>query len=574
MLLQLREKIWSKLSKAGVPPEIIAKLNYSDPPKAEMGDVAIGCFPLAAFWKCSPPAAAEKVKALIADKAISAVTVAGPYLNIKLNSAILAASGNSANDSAGRPRRPRTSEQSFPKTTKSQKSVTMVEYCQPNTHKEFHIGHLRNVAYGAALVNIYRAIGRKIIAATYNNDVGSHVAKTLWAYQKFHKNDTPKENKGHWLAHLYVEATRELEDHPEYKDEVSQVLHALETKDKKWHKLWDTTRRWSLDQFHAIYKELGIKFDVSFDEHAVKARGQKIVDALLQRGLAKHSQGAIIMDFEQQNKGVLILRKSDGTGNYATSDLALAEEKFKRYKIAESVVITDSRQALYFWQLFQTLGAYGFKNKLRHLGYELVALPEGKMASRKGNVILYETLRNEVVEHALAETQKRHATWPAKKIRATAQALAIGAIRFSMIKQSPLKVIVFDKNEALSFEGYTSPYLQYTCSRIQSVFKKAGRAAASKPPATYKWNDTEHALWLKIAKYELALAHAATTDDPSELARYLFELCQDFSGYYEKFHVLENDTKVRAARLALLQKISQTLTTGLTLLGVPVIKEM
>ncbi len=564
MIEHVIESIQAEMIKAGIPAKVIAELQFSEPPTIALGDISIVCFPLAAFWGCKPPEAAIRLKDFLVSGSASDATLqesvaeyvmAGPYLNVKLNTNWLA-------------------EHVFcpTKIKKLARPRVMVEYSQPNTHKEFHIGHMRNACYGSALVNIWRACGRTVRAVTYNNDVGAHVAKTLWAYKKFHSGEKPPKEKGRWLAGMYVEATNALEEHPEWKDEVSDVLRKLEMRDKSWFKLWKETRRWSLDEFHAIYKELGLKFDATFNESDVKERGHKIVDELLARGIARESQGAIIMDFETQKKGVLILRKSDGAGNYTTSDLALAQEKFKKFKTDEAVIIIDKRQGLYFEQLFATLHAYGFTQQLTSLLYELVTLPEGAMSSRKGNVVLYETLRDDVVEAAITETKKRHTDWADKKIHTTAHALAIAAIKFTMVRTSPQKVIVFDKDEMLAFDGYTAPYLEYTLARINSIFKKA--PASKKVPKHFSWSASEHALWVKLAREPLACKHAAATNDPSVIAKYCFELAKDFASYYENTRVLDDDASTRAARLGLIKRIAHTLAASMTLLGLPLITEM
>lgn len=584
MIEQLQQKIAAVLAVAGVPVAVVEQLQISDPPNAALGDVALAAFPLAMFWQISSIESAEKIKGLLLQnlnlmgEVVEEINLAGPYLNIRLRVNWLIKHALASGDSSW-------AFDGIALNGKSPTPVIMVEYCQPNTHKEFHIGHLRNLCYGSALINILRATGKKIIAATYNNDVGSHVAKCLWAYKKFHGTEKPPTSaqaKGRWLAGMYVEATRALDEHPEWKDEVSAMLRALEVKEPIATKLWKTTRAWSLAQFRAIYKELGVKFDVSFDESAVKDGGHKIVDELMALGIARASEGAIIMDFEAQKKGVLIIRKSDGTGNYATSDMALAQEKFCRHKINESVIITDNRQSLYFEQLFLTLRAYGFKQKMTHLGYDLVTLPEGAMSSRKGNVILFETLRDEVLESAREEIKRRHSDWAKRKVEKTAQAITVATIKFTMLKSSPTKVITFDKHEATAFGGFTASYLLYTLARVNSIRKRAGRnffwldGITKKKYTTigYSWLSNERMLWLTLSKHTDVINRSAAQNDPSEITKHIFDLAQAFSSYYENTKVLDGDKLTRGARLGLITAIATTIESALTMLGIPLIDEM
>lgn len=543
----------------GVPHEIAEKISFSEPPQPSLGDISIACFPVSAVWKCAPPEAASRIATDLARALpayISAARATGPYVNITLQTAPVIAYIKKSS-------RVRTQK----------KPHILFEYSQPNTHKEFHIGHLRNACYGTALLKIWRAAGRNVTAITYNNDVGSHVAKCLWALKKFHADEKPPEERGRWLASIYVEATRALEEHPEYKEEVSEVLHKLESCDRTWHALWKKTRSWSLAEFRAIYRELGMKFDATFNESDVKDRGHKIVDELLERGIAHKSQGAIIMGFEAQKKGVLILRKSDGAGNYTTSDLALAEKKHKKFRADESIILTDVRQSLYFEQLFMTLRTWGFTEKFSHIGYELVTLPEGAMSSRKGNVILYETLRDDVVEAATAETKKRHPDWSTRKIKTTAHVLALAAIKFTMVRSAPSNIIVFDKHEMLSFDGFTAPYILYTLARVNSIFKKA-HFTVRRVTKNFVWSAVEHQLWFQVCRFDQIVAHAAAHNNPAEIAQYCFDLAKSFARYYEHTRVLDEHTATRAARLTLLHHISCTLERGLRLLNIPLISQM
>lgn len=534
-------------------------LPISLPPKSELGDVSVACFALAKKWGVAPPAAAARLANELRTampEIIFDTRAVGPYVNITVQTQWIIVQAT---------RLPRERTQKHPHI--------LFEYSQPNTHKEFHIGHLRNACYGAALLNIWRAVGRRVTAITYNNDVGSHVAKCLWALKKFHARERPPKERGRWLASIYVEASRALGEHPEHKEEVSEVLRRLEARDRVWHALWKKTRKWSLAEFRVIYRDLNMKFDATFNESEVKDRGHAIVDELLVCRIARESQGAIIMDFEAQKKGVLILRKSDGAGNYTTSDLALAEAKHKKFRADESIILTDMRQSLYFEQLFQTLRAWGFKEKFTHIGYELVTLPEGTMSSRKGNVVLYETLRDDVIDAAIAETEKRHTDWSARKNRATARALALAAIKFTMVRSAPGKIIVFDKHEMLSFDGFTAPYILYTLARVNSIFKKA-RMSSRRMPKNFSWNAAEHQLWWHLWRFEQTVVHAAAQNNPAELAQYCFDVAKKFASYYEHTRVLDENKATRAARLALAHAVAQKLERGLRLLNIPIISQM
>ncbi|MEK7168045.1 MAG: arginine--tRNA ligase, partial [Patescibacteria group bacterium] len=434
--------------------------------------------------------------------------------------------------------------------------------------------HLRNAVLGASLVNLFRCQGFKVTAANYIGDIGSHVAKCLWALDKFHKKEKLPENKGKFLGQVYTEAVQKIEANPEFKNQADEVLRKLEQGDKKWISLWQKTRKWSLDEFDKIYKTLNIRFDHFFFESEVEKPGKKIVADLLKKGLAKKSEGATVIDLEKHNLKTFLLLKSDGASLYSTKDLALAQLKFKKFKIDRSIVLTDTRQNFYFSQLFKTLEIMGFKQPMSHVPYEFVTLREGAMASRTGNVVLFEDFFQEVLSRARMETKQRHKEWSEKKINLTAEKIALSAIKFGMLKVGNNSVIVFDLEEALSFDGFSGPYLLYTLSRISSVFKKNKSQNAGH--IDYRKLDTEieKEILLKLAEFPEILVKARKGFEPSEIAKYLFELSRLFANFYQTVPILSSAKESRQARLALLQAIQKVLTDGLAVLGIETLKEM
>lgn len=543
-----------------------SKLELTQPPEAGMGDFCLPCFYLTKLLRISPNQIAQELKNKIPAKGmIKSVQNLGPYLNFFLNDKLLSAKVlkeiAKKGDDFGR--------------HKSAKEKVMIEYSQPNTHKEFHVGHLRNVILGSSLVNLYRFIGKKVIAANYIGDIGSHVAKTLWVMEKFHQGEPePTEHKGQYLGKLYTEAVNLCEENEQYKQEAAEAQKKLEAGDKHLTALWKKTRAWSLEEFDAIYKILGAKFDQVFYESEVEKPGKKIVADLLEKKIAQRSEGAVVIDLEKYDLKKFLLLKSDGSSVYATKELALAELKFKKYKLDASYVVVDSRQSFYFRQLFKTLEVIGFTQKTAHIAYEFVTLPEGAMASRKGNVVLFEDFYQEMIKMAEAETKKRHADWPEQEIKSTAEKIALAAIKFSMVRAGRGNAIVFDLKEALSFDGYTGPYLQYTVTRINSILRKA--EARSAPDADYALlaEPREKELVIKLAQFPEIISEAAAEFEPSKLAQYLFELAKIFAGYYQSVPILDSKDNVREARLSLIAAVRQTLVNGLAIIGIDTIERM
>jgi len=458
----------------------------------------------------------------------------------------------------------------------------MIEFSNANTHKEYHVGHLRNIAYGDAITKILAANGFKARPVSYINDFGIHTAKTLWALQNFYKEEKSPQppfvkggSKGYFLGKVYVRACQELENNEAGKAEVAQIMKKIESRRGQEYKLWQKTRKWSIDGFAKIYKELGVKFERIFYESEFIDEGLALVAELYKKEFLIKSQGAIIADLEKCGLGVLVIIRSDGTALYPVADLALAEEKFKKYKVDQSIHVVDARQSLYFKQLFKVLELLGFKQELKHLSYDFVKLPEGMMSSRTGNVITYEDLRSLALAKAVEETKKRHKNWSEKKINEVSDKLVNGALKFEMIKVGADKIITFGLEQALRFDGCTAAYLQYTGARIKSIIRKTRNAKLATQIKYEMLNEAkESAIVNKLARYPEAVAAAGKNYAPDELAKFLFELAREFNDYYHAVPVLKAKTEVRQARLALISAVSQVIKNGLGLLGIEVVEEM
>jgi arginyl-tRNA synthetase len=335
-----------------------------------------------------------------------------------------------------------------------------------------------------------------------------------------------------------------------------------------------------LDELNAIFARLGVKNDRQYLESEVVARGQVIVDELLAKGVAKESQGAMVVDLEEVKLGVFLVRKSDGTSLYATKDLALAELKLKEYpEASRSLILVDNRQMLYFKQLFETLRRMGMSPVPEFIGYEFVTLKTGAMSSREGNIVTYQSFEEEVKAFALKEVQERHAEWSEEKQRQIAWDLALGGIKFGMLRQDSDKVFTFDLEQALSFEGATGPYCQYAVTRLNSIIRKAMALGTQQSER----DESENAVVIESAQKHLALKmaqlpgkveQAAKELRPSVIAQWCLEMAQEVSAFYRDVPVLSATGVVRERRLELVRAAQIALSNGLHLLGIPTPEEM
>lgn len=572
----IKQSLIEILQKCGVSGEV----TLSVPPNSEMGDFAFACFPLAKELKKNPMEVARQLVDTIEREhlehyeLVQDVAAEGPYVNFYIKTSAL---GHIVLEEVLR------GAHSIAASSTPKQRV-MIEYSQPNTHKEFHIGHLRNVCIGAAMVNLSRTQGNETISANYIGDIGAHVAKCIWyilqpenqiRLEELRNGGTEKE-RGKWLGEMYAAASKKIEDCPELKVQVDETQQKLEGEDKDLLSLWEETKAWSMSYFKRIYGILGVSFEEWFFESEVEKPGKQLVQEMLKNGVATVGDGgAIIVDLTSYALDTFLILKSDGTSLYATKDLPLAKRKFEQYKIDKSIYVVDNRQQFYFKQLFKTLELMGFKKDMHFLGYEFVTLPEGAMASRKGNVILFEDLYNEILQLINTETSTRHLDWSAEKINNNATKLALAALKFDILKHPTDKMIVFDKKEATSFEGFSAPYVLYVIARINSLLKKAETVLESNIDYEFLQQKEEKKLLFLLGGYE-AVVHKAWSDyNPSVVAKYCFDLAQAFNDFYAKHNVLQAEVAgVKQVRLALCQAVKQVLTNALKILTIETVDEM
>lgn len=543
------------------------------PPDTKWGDIAYPCFGLAkGFGKPPAEIAAELAPKIEPKGLIVKVEARGPYINFFIDPKILACDTLKEIETTG---------DKYGSWTTGRGKRIMVEYAQPNTHKAIHVGHLRNFFLGKAIVNLLVALGYEVVATSYHGDVGTHVATALWGFLKFHKNGEPSvRGRGEWLGKIYAEAATYLENHPEMRAEVAEINQKLAAHDRELMKLWKRTREWSIAELRSIFRELNLEFARNYFESEMEERGRKIVAELIQKGIAHQSQGAIVIPLEKYGLDTLLILKSDGTTVYATRDFALAEDKFKRWKLDRSIVVVDIRQALYFKQLFKALELAGFKKPMAHVPYEFVTLKEGAISSRKGTIVTYGQFRDEVVAVARRETKKRHEDWGERKIKKTVWQIAQAAMRVGMLSPDVTRAIIFDAQTATSFDGFTGPYLQYTGARIASILRKAEIKNIKRPrdqeikTRSQEIQPVEKQLLLALARYPQVVLKTAGEMRPAPLCEYLFGLAKIFAEFYESQPVLKAEPAVREFRLRLVGGLQTVLEHGAKLLGIEIPNEM
>jgi len=453
----------------------------------------------------------------------------------------------------------------------------MVEYSQPNTHKSFHVGHLRNVILGGSVCRILEFAGYEVIRANYLGDIGLHVVKWMWNYLKNHAGETPGENKTHWMNEIYAEADRLFQD-PDNEVAVRELYARWNARDPEIVALWQKTRQWSLEGFEQIYDLLDEKFDRIYFESDVEDSGSDMVEKMIEAGIAQDERpdGPVFIDLDavagtNDEYRVLVVLRSDGSSLYATKDLPLAIQKFEEYDLDQSIYVIDVRQSLYMKQIFKTLEILGFKwaDRLYHLAYELVNLPGNvTMASREGTVVLLEDLVAEATRRAMAIVEEKNPelSQPAKDH--IAEAVALGALKYSMLSRDNTKVVTFDWDAALDFNGQAAPYIQYAHVRAGSILRKAGEGQPEDVTFPDALEKAEVDLIEMMTKLPMEVQRASEEYRPLIIANLAFDLAKAFNDFYNTCHVLNAEPVVRAYRLRLVAAAQQVISTSLELLGI------
>jgi len=572
---------------AAMDADLVAQ-SLGRPPDPTMGDLAFPCFKLAKALRKAPPQIAVDIAAALGNAPLfTEVRPAGAYVNLRLD--LGAAAKLVLPDlAAGAPAEvPRRAER------------VMVEFSQPNTHKAFHVGHMRNLCLGDALVRLLRADGYEVIAANYLGDVGAHIAKCLWWYLDVlpaEQRTPPRTARGEWLGDLYSQATGRLDALDEAakagnadaahqlaaaRARTTEILQKLEARDPELTRVWAQTREWSLEDFDEIYRWCGVVFDRVFYESEVDEAGLALVEQFLEKGVFVHSDGAVgIVNDEVKHMPFFMLRKRDGTSLYATKDLALARLKFEEHHIDRSIYVVDTRQSDHFRHVFLTLGKMGFAQAAHceHVPYEMVELPSGPMATRSGNVIPFRALRERMTTHLLDRyLAKYRGEWTDAEIDRCAHVLALGAIRYGMLSRDTNQKIVFDLEAWLELEGNTGPYLQYSAARVGSILRKAeeqGVAIAATDVASAPLDALEQPeerdLVLALDGLRAAATQAALGLRPSILCTYLHELAKATNRFVnsKQCRVLQAEGDARPARLVLVAAAHGALRWGLLRLGI------
>ena len=453
----------------------------------------------------------------------------------------------------------------------------IIDFSSPNIAKRMHIGHLRSTIIGDSVARIYRYLGYHLVADNHIGDWGTQFGKLIIGYRKWLNQEAYKENAIEELERVYVEFTKQSEEHPELEEEARLELKKLQDGDEENYALWKEFIKVSLDEYEKLYTRLDVHFDTYYGESFYHPMMQGVVDELVEKGLAVEDDGAKVVFFpEEDNLFPCIVQKKDGAFLYSTSDIATIKFRRENYNVNKLIYLTDERQQDHFKQFFKITEMLGWDVEKYHIWFGIMRFADGVFSTRKGNVIRLEQLLDEGKKRAYDIVNEKNPDLSAEEKDQIAEVVGVGAIKYADLSQNRQSPIIFEWDKILSFEGNTAPYLQYSYARIQSILRKA--AAEGKEIDYSKEikieNKQERALADHIATFPMVVLKAAESFKPNIIADYLFELSKKFNSFYNSCPILNQEDDILYSRGLIAKVAGETIKEGLSLLGIKTLDRM
>jgi arginyl-tRNA synthetase len=476
----------------------------------------------------------------------------------------------------------------------------MVEYSSPNTNKPLHLGHVRNNLLGYAVAELLNAAGYDVIKTNLVNDRGIHICKSMLAWQKFGKGETPNSSrlKGDKLVGNYY-----VRFDQEYKKEIALLMEEGKTEDeakkeaplmreaqamlREWEagnkevvELWKMMNEWVYDGFEKTYKKMGVHFDKIYYESDTYLLGKDIIEEGLLKGVFfKKEDNSVWIDLTEEGLDEKLVLRGDGTSVYITQDLGTAQLKYNDYQMDNSIYVVGNEQDYHFKVLFLILKKLGkpWAEGLYHLSYGMVDLPSGKMKSREGTVVDADDLMAEMIDTAKNRTEELGKVdgFSDPEKESLYEMIGLGALKYFLLKVEPKKRLLFDPNESIDFQGHTGPFIQYTHARIKSVLTKGGYNAEIVKAKPAILENTERDLIKEIAKFDDMVANAAESYSPALIANYIYELSKLYNKFYHEVSIIKvEDVQLKNFRLNLSAATAQVISKGMKLLGIAVPERM
>ncbi len=582
MLTPIKAKLAQVLApEMGITAQRVAEL-FEIPKDLDHGHLAVPVFSLAKERKKAPPQIAkeisEKLLTLKIEGVANVVPVAG-YVNFHLDERVLFRSLYSEVQRQGE-------KLAWGQTGAGQ--TVIIDYSSPNVAKPMHVGHLRATVIGQAIRNLAETQGYKVIGLNHLGDWGVQFGKLAYAYEKWGSEYDFKKEPFESLFKLYVRFHSEAEKDPELDKQGSLVFKRLEQGDAGLTELWRKFVDISMADFDRQWKRLGVKHDLVRGESFYNDRLRATEDLIQKKGLLVESEGAMVVNLDDEKMPPCLIRKGDGASLYATRDIASALYRFEELKADLALYVVGNDQALHFKQVFSVLKRMGFSwfSKCHHISFGMYRFKDdgtgaGKMSSRKGQIIRLEDLLNRAIEIVRELMSEKNAELRASDLASfnkISEQVAIGAIVFNDLINDRVRDVEFDWQKALSFEGDSGPYVQYVSVRCRSVLAKYAVTTKAALPEVGELNalesPEERNLMKTLMQYEMVLAQSFRIFKPSTLAGYLLDVCTAFNQFYHHHKILVGEPALIKSRIALVYITQSVIISGLRVLNIEAPEKM
>ncbi len=531
------------------------------PPRSDMGDYALPCFKLAKRLRMAPPAIATQLAAQLTPPpaCVQRIETQGGYLNFYIDPQTRAQAILTEIAAA---------KERYGATDQGEGKTICLDYSSVNIAKPFHIGHLSTTAIGNSLYKIFSYLGYRCVSINFLGDWGTQFGAQIVAFKKWGSREAVEQGGVHELVKLYVRFHDEAERIPALKDEARQWFKAIEDGDPEAVELFNWFKEITLAETQRIYDMLGVQFDDWRGEAYYNDKMQPVLDELKAKNLLVESNGAQIVDLEAWKMPPCLFVKSDGATLYATRDIAAAMLRKQEYDFDQSLYVVAYQQSLHFAQWFKVveLMGYPWAGDLHHVSYGMVSMQDGAMSTRRGKVIWLEDVITRAKEKAYETICEKSPDLPDK--HDVARQVGLGAMLFGVLSNNRIKDIVFSWEHALSFDGETAPYIQYTHARACSVLAKVTTAPDAPPDWAVLANPHAQELLQALGAFPDAVQEAAQRYEPYVISRQLIAIARSFNRYYYEHRILEGEPGAQAAKLMLVEAVRDVLKSGLALLGI------
>ena len=569
-MVDFKEKIAQKISEVTNIEKEELKTYIEIPPNSDLGDYAFPCFKLAKSLRKAPPVIASEIKEAIKldDGSIEKIEIVGGYLNIYINKASLAETVL---------KEVAQKQEKYSSSNIGMGKNVVIDYSAPNIAKPFHIGHLRSTVIGGALYKIYNFLGYNSVGINYLGDWGLQFGKVMAGYDMWKDEYDFSQSEIQAILKIYVRFCQEEKEKPELTEIAREYFKRLEDGEEKEVETWKWIRRISLENYQKTYNLLNSKFDSYNGESYYNDKMDAVVDELREKGLLKESEGAQVVDLSEYDMPPCIIITSAGTTIYATRDLASLKDRINKYDFDKAIYVVGNEQRLHFKQVFKVLELMGYPEyakKCEHVPFGLVVDKDGeKIGSRKGNSVFLEDILKEAIQKVEKIIDEKNPGLEDKG--EVARKVGVGAIIFNDLSNSRIKDEIFDWDMLLNFQGETGPYIQYIYVRTRSLLEKAGYVPDLENINFSKLQEKEAVETLKLLyRFNEFVTLAADKNEPSIISRYLIDVAQNFSTFYNEHKIITEDKAVQDARLALTYAVGTVLKSGVTLLGMEMPNKM